>query len=368
MSRSKAASLSSSLLMKKGQASPSVLSEIPHDAAEQAPQNPPGQEALNRAETPRMAPQTAPRLSGAETREDLVRRERPADVRQSRFADLPADAPISELSRPEPSIQIEDAVTPKSRLVVLLPTPSWGAIAVTICAMVISGVALYLLLTADSSGTQRLTAAVEVRELAPAIALNESAAATVVEALDGPNIGETVDKGAEAAPSGIRVMASGRVPDLVLLPTKRGGVVQKSESPPAAAPEVASPNPRVQVAMKATPRPRPSPPVSPKRPQSSAPIKPAATSTEVLTAMNSGYAIQLLATNSETSGLAAWRTLSRSHPSSLQDLSLSLQRVDLGEKGAFVRVRGGPIPTKQDAQRRCETLKAAGQDCLVISN
>ncbi len=50
----------------------------------------------------------------------------------------------------------------------------------------------------------------------------------------------------------------------------------------------------------------------------------------------------------------------------LGDLTLAVQRADLGDRGIFYRVRSGPFPNRATAQDLCAQIEAAKLDCLVV--
>jgi hypothetical protein len=58
--------------------------------------------------------------------------------------------------------------------------------------------------------------------------------------------------------------------------------------------------------------------------------------------------------------------LQRRYPSILGDRAADIQRADLGERGVYFRVRVG-YPTRETAIEMCESLKAAGGDCILAT-
>ena len=50
----------------------------------------------------------------------------------------------------------------------------------------------------------------------------------------------------------------------------------------------------------------------------------------------------------------------------LGDRELTVQEVDLGERGIFYRVQAGFFPERAGASALCRALKARQQDCLVV--
>ena len=78
------------------------------------------------------------------------------------------------------------------------------------------------------------------------------------------------------------------------------------------------------------------------------------------------YFVQLASLNSSTAAEQAWDALKEAHPALLDGLRLSLQSVDLGDRGVFYRVQTGPLPNRATAKDLCWQIKAAKQDCVVI--
>ena len=59
--------------------------------------------------------------------------------------------------------------------------------------------------------------------------------------------------------------------------------------------------------------------------------------------------------------------LQRQHRSLLGRLNLVVERVDLGSKGIFFRLRAGPIRNKQAARSLCRTLGKRRVNCFLVS-
>lgn len=79
------------------------------------------------------------------------------------------------------------------------------------------------------------------------------------------------------------------------------------------------------------------------------------------------YRVQLAAVRSEADARATWGQLQQKLPELLGDLSLFIERIDLGgDKGIFYRVQAAPLADHQTAQKLCGNLAARGQDCLVV--
>ena len=50
----------------------------------------------------------------------------------------------------------------------------------------------------------------------------------------------------------------------------------------------------------------------------------------------------------------------------LSNRELSVERVDLGQRGVYFRVRTGTFAIYADASRTCQQFADVGQDCLVV--
>jgi cell division septation protein DedD len=78
------------------------------------------------------------------------------------------------------------------------------------------------------------------------------------------------------------------------------------------------------------------------------------------------YVVQLAALRARAGTRPAWTRLQRAHPMLLGDKELTVQEVDLGERGIFYRVQAGSFPDRAGASALCRALKARQQDCLVV--
>lgn len=79
----------------------------------------------------------------------------------------------------------------------------------------------------------------------------------------------------------------------------------------------------------------------------------------------SGFVVQVSSQRSESLARAAYADLQRRFPSLLAVQPVHIQPADLGDRGVYYRAGAGPMPTRAEAARFCENLKAAGADCLV---
>ncbi len=75
--------------------------------------------------------------------------------------------------------------------------------------------------------------------------------------------------------------------------------------------------------------------------------------------------VQLGAVRSEEAAKAEWIRLQTRYRAQLGKLEASIQRADLGARGIYWRVRGGPV-SADDGKKICDALKSAGQNCMVV--
>jgi len=153
--------------------------------------------------------------------------------------------------------------------------------------------------------------------------------------------------------------------------------------PPAAAPAAADampPRPATTAAAAPLPPPpaatAPAPaltPVAPTpKPAVTAPVAkpvvaappPAPAPAPVAKTSGGGWVVQLGAVQSEAQAKAEWTRLMSAHKEQLAGLSSDIVRVDLGAKGIFWRVRGGPLDEAQ-ARVLCAELAKQSQGCIV---
>ena len=132
-------------------------------------------------------------------------------------------------------------------------------------------------------------------------------------------------------------------PEPVLVPPQ---VAAQPAAPEPAAPEPAAPEP----AATAEP---------------ASPVQTGAVQTAARTP-SGAYVVQLAALRARDGTRPAWARLQRAHPMLLGDRELTVQEVDLGERGIFYRVQAGFFPDRAGASALCRALKARQQDCLVV--
>lgn len=77
------------------------------------------------------------------------------------------------------------------------------------------------------------------------------------------------------------------------------------------------------------------------------------------------YLIQLFSVRSEKDAKRGWAKTQSKHKTLLSNEVLNLEKADLGERGTYYRVRFGAYDTSSAASSVCSALKKAKQDCLV---
>ncbi|MEQ9518274.1 MAG: SPOR domain-containing protein [Parvibaculum sp.] len=77
------------------------------------------------------------------------------------------------------------------------------------------------------------------------------------------------------------------------------------------------------------------------------------------------YLIQLLSVRSEADARRAWAQVQTRHAEIIGNAALDLETADLGARGTYIRVRFGAFDERSAANTACKALKAKGQDCLV---
>lgn len=157
------------------------------------------------------------------------------------------------------------------------------------------------------------------------------------------------------------------LPGVAAAPAPSAPVVQPPQTltpPPAAqpapAPVAAAPAPR-PAAPTPAPAPAPAPQVA-ALPPAAAPSAPAVTAPVGGGAMM----VQLAALKDEASARQAWSKAVAANGDLLGNLSLDIQRADLGDKGVFYRVRAKGLRTADEAKGLCEKLAARKVGCIVV--
>ena len=77
--------------------------------------------------------------------------------------------------------------------------------------------------------------------------------------------------------------------------------------------------------------------------------------------------VQLAAFRSQEAAESAWTELNRKKPELFGSATKHIQRADLGAKGVFYRLRVGSFADRADASEFCDAVKAAGDNCIVVT-
>lgn len=114
-------------------------------------------------------------------------------------------------------------------------------------------------------------------------------------------------------------------------------------------PQATTPKPAQQVAAA---------PVAPKPAPAPAPVPAPA-------AAGGTVRLQVAAVDSEAKAASEWSRLQKKFPGELGGLSMRTVRVDLGAKGIFYRIQGGPVDETR-AKQICAALSAQGAGCVLV--
>lgn len=79
------------------------------------------------------------------------------------------------------------------------------------------------------------------------------------------------------------------------------------------------------------------------------------------------FLVQIAALRSQGAAETAWSKATSAAPDTFRGAEKRIQRADLGAKGVFYRLRAGAFATRADAIAFCESLKADGGQCIVVT-
>ena len=111
------------------------------------------------------------------------------------------------------------------------------------------------------------------------------------------------------------------------------------------------PAPVATAAITPPPAPRPQPAAQAQKP--------------VAATAGGSWAVQIGAVRSDADAKSEWKRLQRKHKPQLGGLALTVKSANLGDRGTWYRIQGGPLD-KTTAARVCGELKAADVGCLVV--
>ncbi len=103
---------------------------------------------------------------------------------------------------------------------------------------------------------------------------------------------------------------------------------------------------------------------APAKPEAPAPV-PASSEPAVAAEKDGGWRVQIAAVRERDVAEKEWSRLAAAHRDLLGRLSADIVRADLGAKGTFYRVRGGPLD-EATARRICSDLGKRKIGCMVV--
>jgi cell division protein FtsN len=110
------------------------------------------------------------------------------------------------------------------------------------------------------------------------------------------------------------------------------------------------------------------PAAAPKTAAAPAPLKPATmkpVDTPAKPAASGSYLLQVGAFKSDAEARTAWKAYQSKHAALLNGFGPDVQKVDLGDKGTWYRLRIASFADKDAAAAVCDRLKAQGGSCFL---
>ncbi|XBQ15961.1 MAG: hypothetical protein ABL308_13510 [Oceanicaulis sp.] len=77
------------------------------------------------------------------------------------------------------------------------------------------------------------------------------------------------------------------------------------------------------------------------------------------------HAVHVASYREHRHAVSGWAELTARHPA-LQETRPRLQRVDLGDRGVFLRLKAGPFTDAESARSACAAIEASGEWCQVL--
>ncbi|MEI9987030.1 MAG: SPOR domain-containing protein [Aliidongia sp.] len=98
------------------------------------------------------------------------------------------------------------------------------------------------------------------------------------------------------------------------------------------------------------------------------PLTPAKPPTQTASAASAGgsFRVQIAATRDDAAAKSEWERLKKAHADLLGDLSPTVVKADLGDKGVFYRVQAGPVADHEKAEKLCSELKKFAIACIIV--
>ncbi|BCP53165.1 hypothetical protein K32_17820 [Kaistia sp. 32K] len=189
---------------------------------------------------------------------------------------------------------------------------------------------------------------------------------------------------ADAGPRKVRTVVV--KPDGTIISSEaqpRNGAAAAANAPAASAPAASAPAAPVntaeadpvdlgapekdasQLAAPAAPAPAPA---RPRAQQTATAPEPAPAAPRAAAPASGGFVVQVASQRTEEAAIASYKAMQRKFPSVFGSQEPNVVRADLGAKGIYYRARVGPMATRDQAVSFCESLRAAGGDCIVQKN
>lgn len=209
------------------------------------------------------------------------------------------------------------------------------------------------------------------------VARGRASVAVVIAAPEGPVRTAPADAGGEATPyTGLKVYSQPVPPDqearssVLAQASPRSAVPDVSLGANAvAAPTTEAPpvrlSPETSAVAAAPPAPAKPAPAG-KVPTAVAAVEPTAPPT-TRSAVAGGAVLQIGAYETQDIADGAWASFKGRHAGVAGTLAEDVQKVDLGVKGIWYRLRMGPFADKAAATAACEKLKVEGATCFVAA-
>jgi hypothetical protein len=213
------------------------------------------------------------------------------------------------------------------------------------------------------------------------VARGRASAAVVIAAPEGPVRTAPADAGGDATPyTGLKVYGQPVPPDQEAQSSTLAQVAPRNAVPDVslAANAVVRPtteappvrlNPEASAVVVAPPAPIPAKPATQapvrKAPPAAAAVEPTPAATR--SALAGGTVLQIGAYETQEIADGAWASFKARHAGIAGTLAEDVQKVDLGAKGIWYRLRMGPFADKTAAIAACEKLKAEGATCFLAA-
>lgn len=206
------------------------------------------------------------------------------------------------------------------------------------------------------------------------VARGRASAAVVIAAPEGPVRTAPTDAGGEATPyTGLKVYGQPVPPDQEAQSSALAQAAPRNTVPDLslAANAVVRPTteaPPVRLNPEASPVATVPPTPAPvrKAPPAIAAVEPTSP-TATRSAVAGGAVLQIGAYETQEIADGAWASFKARHLGVAGTLAEDVQRVDLGAKGIWYRLRMGPFSDKTAAIAACEKLKAEGATCFLAA-